>query len=226
MMHGFTTLRKDLMKEYFEYIFPFLLILYILLWIGSWGGRQLGINRKKKPVISLITIILSAILCLLPIGELSIGAYILSFNPSFSVGIIALLIILLTKELSGRELLREKDLLWFSIWNLAVSLILYSSSLGFIGTDIYGTGYSFSLIFVITAVLTLALIFIKSRLYIIFTGYIVVFNLKILPSDNFFDHITDGVLFFASVIMIMRFILRNKGVRLEAQPEGKLYEGI
>ena len=142
------------------------------------------------------------------------------------MGIIFLLIILLTKELSGRELLREKDLLWFSIWNLAVSLILYSSSLGFIGTDIYGTGYSFSLIFIITAVLTLALIFIKSRLYIIFTGYIVVFNLKIMPSDNFFDHITDGVLFFASVIMIMRFILRNKGVRLEAQPEGKLYEGI
>lgn len=214
------------MKEYFEYIFPFLLILYILLWLGSWGGRQIGINRNKKPVISLITIILSAILCLLPIGELSIGAYILSFNPSFSVGIIALLIILLTKELSGRELLREKDLLWFSIWNLAVSLVLYSSSLGFIGTDIYGTGYSFSLIFIITAVLTLALIFIKSPLYIIFTGYIVVFNLKIMPSDNFFDHITDGVLFFASVIMIMRFILRNKGVRLEAQPEGKLYEGI
>lgn len=218
------------MKAYFEYIFPFLLILYILSWGWSWGeswgGRRIGIKQKKKPVISLITIILSAILCFLPIGDLSIGAYILSFNPSFSVGIIFLLIILLTKELSGRELLRERDLLWFSIWNLSVSLVLYSASLGFIGTDIYGTGYSFSLIFIITAVLTLAMIFIKSPLYIIFTGYIVVFNLKILPSDNFFDHITDGVLFFASVIIIMRFILRNKGVRLEAQPEGKLYEGI
>jgi len=213
------------MKEYFEYIFPFLLILYIL----SWSGRQIGISRKKNSIISLATIILSAILCLLPIGDLSIGDYMLSFNPSFSVGIISLLIILLTKELSGRELLREKDLLWFSIWNLSISLILYSSSLGFIGTDMYGTGYSFSLIFVITAALTLAMIFIKSRLYIIFTGYIVVFNLKILPSDNFFDHITDGVLFFASAIIILRFILRYKGIRLvnyQTDPEGKLHEGI
>jgi len=213
------------MKEYFEYIFPFLLILYIL----SWSGRQIGISRKKNSIISLATVILSAILCLLPIGDLSIGDYMLSFNPSFSVGIISLLIILLTKELSGRELLREKDLLWFSIWNLSISLILYSSSLGFIGTDMYGTGYSFSLIFVITAALTLAMIFIKSRLYIIFTGYIVVFNLKILPSDNFFDHITDGVLFFASAIIILRFILRYKGIRLvnyQTDPEGKLHEGI
>ena len=213
------------MKEYFEYIFPFLLILYIL----SWSGRQIGISRKKNSIISLATVILSAILCLLPIGDLSIGDYMLSFNPSFSVGIISLLIILLTKELYGRELLREKDLLWFSIWNLSISLILYSSSLGFIGTDLYGTGYSFSLIFVITAALTLAMIFIKSRLYIIFTGYIVVFNLKILPSDNFFDHITDGVLFFASAIIILRFILRYKGIRLvnyQTDPEGKLHEGI
>ena len=213
------------MKEYFEYIFPFLLILYIL----SWSGRQIGISRKKNSIISLATVILSAILCLLPIGDLSIGDYMLSFNPSFSVGIISLLIILLTKELSGRELLREKDLLWFSIWNLSISLILYSSSLGFIGTDLYGTGYIFSLVFIITAVLTLALIFIKSRLYIIFTAYIVVFNLKILPSDNFFDHITDGVLFFASAIIILRFILRYKGIRLvnyQTDPEGKLHEGI
>src|SRR3972149_12000237 len=213
------------MKEYFEYIFPFLLILYIL----SWSGRQIGINRNKNSRINLAAIILSAILCLLPIGDLSIGDYILSFNPSFSVGIISLLIILLTKELSGRELLREKDLLWFSIWNLSISLILYSSSLGFIGTDLYGTGYIFSLVFIITAVLTLALIFIKSRLYIIFTAYIVVFNLKILPSDNFYDHITDGVLFFASAIIILRFILRSKGVRLvnhQTDTEGKLHEGI
>src|SRR3990172_1522965 len=183
------------MKEYFEYIFPFLLILYIL----SWSGRQIGISRKKNSIISLATIILSAILCLLPIGDLSIGDYMLSFNPSFSVGIISLLIILLTKELYGRELLREKDLLCFS------------------------------LIFVVTAALTLAMIFIKSRLYIIFTGYIVVFNLKILPSDNFFDHITDGVLFFASAIIILRFILRYKGIRLvnyQTDPEGKLHEGI
>ena len=213
------------MKEYFEYIFPFLLILYIL----SWSGRQIGINRNKNSMINLAAIILSAILCLLPIGDLSIGDYMLSFNPSFSVGIISLLIILLTKELSGRELLREKDLLWFSIWNLSISLILYSSSLGFIGTDMYGAGYRFSLIFVVTAALTLAMIFIKSRLYIIFTGYIVVFNLKILPSDNFFDHITDGVLFFASAIIIVRFILRYKGIRLvtyQTDPEGKLHEGI
>lgn len=213
------------MKEYFEYIFPFLLILYIL----SWSGRQIGINRNKNSMINLAAVILSAILCLLPIGDLSIGDYMLSFNPSFSVGIISLLIILLTKELSGRELLREKDLLWFSIWNLSISLILYSSSLGFIGTDMYGAGYRFSLIFVVTAALTLAMIFIKSRLYIIFTGYIVVFNLKILPSDNFFDHITDGVLFFASAIIILRFILRYKGIRLvnyQTDPEGKLHEGI
>ena len=213
------------MKEYFEYIFPFLLILYIL----SWSGRQIGINRNKNSMINLAAVILSAILCLLPIGDLSIGDYMLSFNPSFSVGIISLLIILLTKELSGRELLREKDLLWFSIWNLSISLILYSSSLGFIGTDMYGAGYRFSLIFVVTAALTLAMIFIKSRLYIIFTGYIVVFNLKILPSNNFFDHITDGVLFFASAIIILRFILRYKGIRLvnyQTDPEGKLHEGI
>lgn len=213
------------MKVYFEYVFPFLLLSSLLIW----GGRKIGVNSKKNPVVSLITIILSAILCVLPIGNLSIGDYVLSFNPSFSMGSIALFSILLTKEVSGRELIREKDLLWFSIWNISISLILYSSSLGFIGADIYGTGYNFSLIFIITAALTLAMIFIKSPLYVIFTGYIVVFNLKMLPSDNFFDHITDGVLFFASVIIIVRYILKNKGMRLlthRTNPEEKLYEGI
>lgn len=156
---------------------------------------------------------ISTLVALLPIKGLSAGDYILSINPNFSIGSVTFLSILFWKQINGRNPLSKINILFFSLWNLAVSLPLYSSALGFITFDLYALGYSFSIWFIITAILTTILIAFKSPLSFIFIAYIVAFDLKFLPSNNFFDYITDGLVTLISSFIVLQYAFNYLGKR-------------
>lgn len=162
-------------------------------------------GQLGRPVI----ITLSTVLTFYPLSGLSLADYILSLNPNYSIGSVVLFFILLWRQFGWRPLLSQKDLLWFSIWNVVVSLCLYISYLGFISFDLYPLGYGFSTLFLITASLTIMLFLLHSPLSYIFIAYIAAFNLKLLPSDNFFDYITDGILFLISLGIVIYYTIRS-----------------
>jgi hypothetical protein len=142
-----------------------------------------------------------------PIGGLSLADYLLSLNPNFSIGSLALIVVLLWPKFTGKPLLSDKNLWMFCFWNLVLSLILFSSYLGFIPCDMYASGYHFSLWFIIVALITLMAVWFLNPLSVIFIAYIVAFNLKLLPSVNFFDYLTDGFLLILSLGLLSSFLV-------------------
>lgn len=191
------------MNSYFAYIAPTLIMLLIISKIISKTSRDI---IKKNKVFILIT---SAFILLLPIFNISFIELILSFNPVFSIGSLAMFSYLLLKNLGYKNLFLERDFYIFYIFNIVIGIILYSSFLGNIGIDIYYMGYDFSIIFVLLALITFISIILKSPLGYLFLLYILAFNIRLLPTDNLFDYIIDAPLFIISIVMLI-FILINR----------------
>ena len=177
-------------------------------------AARAGLRRLLSGAGIAAAISLSAVVALFPFSSgLSLSGYVLSLNPGFSVGSIALLFTVLWKRFGGAPLLSERDLLLFSAWNAAAGTCLYISYLGFAGPDVYAFGFGFSMLFVLTAVLTILLVLFRSALSYIFISYIIAFDLKVLYSENFFDYMMDGVLFFVSVGILISFTVRSAGAK-------------
>ena len=192
------------LKDIFVYLFPLLLITWVVFRIT----RLVGLFRMKAEIIKPVMIFISVVATLYPFTRLSLAEYLLSLNPNFSIGSIVLFVVFLWKEIGGKQLLSDKDILWFSVFNVAVALCLYASYMGFAEFDLYYQGYGFSTGFVIMLILTVMLFIVRNRLSYIFIAYIIAFNLRLLYSDNFYDYITDGILFLISVGLLVSSFLK------------------
>ncbi len=149
----------------------------------------------------------SAVIALFPLSGISFSDYILSLNPCFSIGTIAYFIILLWKRFADEPLISERNMVLFAAWNVVVCLFLYTSYLGFVDIDLYPLGYGFSFLFVIVACLTVLLVLLKNPLSYVFISYIVAYDLNMLISQNYFDYITDTLLFFISIGILIEFLV-------------------
>lgn len=195
-------------KEYFQLLFPFVLIMFLVLYVSS----LINLVRPTKRINKLISIALSAFITFFPFAGLSLAEYLLSLNPNYSIGSLALVITMLWPHLSGKPLMSDRHLWEFSFWNFAISLALCASYLGLIAYDMYALGYRFSIWFVIMALVTIILIWRSNPLSYIFITYIAAFNLRVLPSNNFFDYLTDGFLFVISLGLVVYFTLKYRRI--------------
>jgi len=191
-------------KEYFELLFPLLSITWAVFRIGS----LTKLLEPSRQIDQAAALAISGLLTFYPFAGLSAANYLLSVNPNFSIGSIALIFVLLWEQLARKPLLSNQHLLEFLAWNVAVSICLFTCYLGFFKYDMYALGYGFSIWFVITAMLTVILFLRRHPLSYIFIAYIVSFDLKLLPSNNFFDYITDGALFFISLGLLLFYGVR------------------
>ena len=186
-----------IVKQYIQNLFPFLLVTLVLYAVAF------KFVKSKKIFHEIIILYVAAFLTFVPLGGLSLGDYILSVNPNYSLGSIALVLVLLWPKIMDKPLLSKKDLMIFCSWNVVFSLILFASYLGLIPYDMYALGYNFSWWFLVVALLTLASIWLWYPLSFILAAYIAAFNVKLLPSPNFFDYVTDGFLFFMSLGLLV-----------------------
>jgi hypothetical protein len=83
-------------KEYFQFIVPFLLVTFFIFYVAS----RAGIKEKKWYTIFIIT--LSACITFIPFSGLSLAEYLLSINPNFSIGSLALITILIIPHFTNR----------------------------------------------------------------------------------------------------------------------------
>jgi hypothetical protein len=98
-----------------------------------------------------------------------------------------------------QPILEEKHLWYFCLWNIGLSLVVFFSYLGIVPYDLYPLGYGFSPWFIFVAIITLLLVWAGNPLSLIFLASIAAFHLRLLPSGNFFDYLTDGFLMILSV---------------------------
>lgn len=191
------------LKQYFSYLAPVL----FMTWLALSCSRLTMLHGLQWKYYKPAALGLSAVLALYRFGDLSFSEYLLSLNPNFSVGSIALLLISSVDKFRHKKILSSSELLLFSLWNIFISLLLYASFLGFFSFDLYSSGYGFSPWFMVPAFLTILLSLRRSPLAFIFLGYIAAFDLKLLPSDNFLDYITDGFLFLVSLGIVTAKVL-------------------
>ena len=190
-----------IIKEYFQLLVPWLLVSLCIISMCSWTNFCKFTQGWQK----LLVLAMSAIITLVPVGGLSLADYILSLNPNFSIGSLALIVVLLWPKFTGQPLVSKKNLWMFCLWNIMLSFVLFASFLGMIPPyDLYALGYSFSPLFIVMAFLTLLAVWFWSPLAIIFLAYIAAFNLKLLPSPNLFDYMTDGFLMVMSIFVYHR----------------------
>jgi uncharacterized membrane protein len=206
MMPGSRNRDPMVIKEYFQFLVPWLLVMLCIVSVCSWTNLCKFTQGWQK----LLVLALSAVITLTPIGGLSLADYLLSLNPNFSIGSLALLVVLLWQKFTGQPLLSDMNLWMFCLWNVIISLVLFSSYLGFIPYDMYASGYHFSLWFIIVAAITLIAVWSWNPLSVIFIAYIAAFNLKLLPSPNFFDYITDGFLLLLSLGILFPFLMPTR----------------
>jgi hypothetical protein len=171
--------------------------------------RRSGIAGRMGSTGRILLVAGAALVTFVPLAGLSFADYILSLSPSYSIGSMIFFLAVLSNDLLGRPLLSSRDFFLFSLWNVALSLCLFASVLGFIGPDLYVLGYDFSYLFIVMALLTVILLLLRSRLALIFVAYIVAFDLKLLPSQNFFDYMTDGLLFIISLGVVIYYVVRR-----------------
>jgi hypothetical protein len=195
-----------IIKAYFQNLFPFLFVTWILYIICF----RLNLIKPKKIAWEIVVLYISAFITFVPFTGLSLADLFLSINPNYSIGSLALILVLLWPKILDKQLLSTKQLCIFCSWNVVISLILFSSTLGLIPYDFYALGYNFSWWFIGMALLTLLAIRLWYPLSFIFLAYIAAFNLKVLPSYNFFDYITDGFLFIMSVGVLVFLAFQPK----------------
>jgi len=195
-------------KEYFQLLAPWLLVTLLVVSIWSWTKLPQGRTWWQK----LLLLVLTAVITFVPVGGLSLADYILSLNPNFSIGSLALLTVLMWPKFTGKPLLSDQNLSLFCLWNVVLSLILFFSYLGFVPCDIYASGYHFSLLFIIIAVITFLAVWFLHPLSVIFVAYIVAFDVNLLPSTNFFDYLTDGFLLLLSLGILFTFLVPAKNI--------------
>jgi hypothetical protein len=188
-----------IIKEYFQLLVPWLLVTLLIVAVWSWTKLPQCRTWWQK----LLVLALTALITFVPIGGLSLADYLLSLNPNFSIGSLALVVMLLWPRFTGKQLLSDKNLQLFCLWNVVLSLTLFSSYLGVIPYDMYASGYHFSLWFMVIAVITLIAVWFLHPLSVILIAYIAAFNLQLLPSVNFFDYLTDGFLLLMSLGLLI-----------------------
>jgi hypothetical protein len=192
-----------IIREYFQLLCPWLIVTLLVVSVISWTR----LTNFSKIWHKVLVLAFTAIITQAPFHGLSLADYLLSLNPNFSIGSLALMVALLWPKFTGKPLLSTKNLGIFCLWNSTFSLVLFISYFNLMPFDLYSLGYNFSSWFVVIAVITLVLIWRGNPLSVIFLAYIAAFNLRLLPSPNFFDYITDGFLLVLSLALLIMIIL-------------------
>ncbi|MDY0168624.1 MAG: sialidase family protein [Thermoguttaceae bacterium] len=175
-------------------------------WAGRWG-------------LFLATIIAALLLTLIQIDGLSAVDLLLSLSPSLSVLCLGLVLHNYSNAVFGLPLLHPKELLYWAGFVLVLSIPLFASVLGGIPVDLYAYGYRFSWIHVVA---------VGFGLYVAWRGHnglaaillaaLAAYYLRLLPSGNVFDALTDGLVFFIAIGIVAQCTgraLKHRLVRVQ-----------
>lgn len=196
----------------FSFVFPFLLVVVSLQVLkGLFFGRLSGWAT------TLILCALAAVITIVPVGGLSLGRWLISFNANFSIPLTALLFSRVLKNACGIRLLDGNALLTCWIYSIITGAILYPMALGLGRFDPYEAGWDFSWFFAVVFLTTVALLFMKNRFAVVLIVSVLAYNLHLLESTNLWDYLIDPFLVIVSGIALVAHFLRYVSRNGQAQ---------
>ena len=179
----------------FSFVFPFLLVTALLQGVAAWCGKDL---RGRGP--ALACALIAAAVVVIPVKELPLARWLISFNANFSIPLTALLFSGVVKRSFGIRLLDETSLVTCWGFSLIAGAALYPMALGLGRWDPYSAGWGFSWLFVLMFFLTGILLFMKNRFAVVLIAAILAYNFRLLESTNLWDYLVDPFLVVASCI--------------------------
>lgn len=179
--------------------------LFAWLSLAAFCLARLGSPRRRRfggTWLFLATIAIALLLTLVKVKGLSAVNLLLSLSPSLSVLCLGLLVHNYLKEVFGLSALQPDELPLWAGFVLLLSVPLYASILGIIPIDLYAYGYRFS--WVHGAAIGFG-VYAAWRghvgLTVILLGALAAHYLRLLPSGNLFDALTDGVALFLALVL-------------------------
>ena len=192
----------------FSFIFPFLLMMSLLQGGAGLLGRDLCGWRP-----TLILVLISAFIVVIPVGGLPLARWMISFNANFSISLTAILFCKVLENSFGVKLLDKKALLICWVFSLTAGVILYPMALGLGRFDPYQAGWGFSWLFVVVCGVTILLLIMKNRFAVVLMAAILADNLHLLESTNLWDYLVDPFMVLGSCIALSRGLLRKLSKR-------------
>jgi len=173
---------------------PWLVLILALQALATRGGLKMrGLLR-----LTLLGLVAAGLL-LLPIQGIPISEWVRGISADFSIPFTGLLAVAVWEGESRRKLFSMAD--WSAAWAFGAiaGLGLYPLALGCGGFDPYGWGWSFSPLFVISAVLTAVLLWKQNRFGLLLLLAVVAYHLHLLESSNYWDYLLDPVYCLVSI---------------------------
>jgi len=178
----------------FSFVFPFLLTIALCQ-----KGLILFKIRITGCIPTVILAALSAVMVIVPMGDLPVGRWLISVFPNPSIPLTALLFSWIFKNAFSLNLLNTEATQTCRVFSLLAGGALYPMALGAGPFDPYCAGWHFSWLFVVLLVVTLALLFLLNRFSVVLLATICAYNLHLLESSNLWDYLVDPVLVLVSV---------------------------
>jgi hypothetical protein len=193
------------MSYWFSFLFPWLLTLTLLQWLFVRPGQ----DPKQNPRGSVLSSAIALLVIFLPMRHIPLGRWLAGLNVQASIPLLGLLVDHLWKRAGGADLLRpsERSLAW-SFGALA-GTPLYLLALGIGPFDLYSWGWGIGVLFPLTALGALMLIWKRNRLGWLLLVSMLAYDARCLESINFWDYLVDPVYWLVSVVMLARVILRK-----------------
>jgi hypothetical protein len=174
----------------------------IVLWIGR--RFELGSVYLK------IGVAIASIVTLIPVHGLSLFMYAWSIIGDLSLTSKTYLVAWLLYRLGGPVVTDMKEVGKVMLGITVIGLVFYPLSLGLTSFDPYSTGYSASILIVLTVIL---LVYGMRKGYLVLSASMLLalwaYLLGLMESDNLFDYLLDPMLFLYAAGFTCVTLLRN-----------------
>ena len=191
---------------FFSALTPWLLFIFVFQKITI---RNSAACRYK--VAALFTgMLLAAGILIIPIGGLSVARWLASFSNSFSIPLMGILGIAIVKQTFSRTIFSPCD--WKAVWlfGAIASFILYPSALGLSRVDTYVWGWGCGPVFIGTALLTMALLFMGNRFGVLLLLALAAFIVPLQESTNLWDYLIDPFYAVISIFMASKQFCKKR----------------
>ena len=182
------------MTTAFSFVFPLLLIMALC------QGGLLLLGKPPRGWIPTVIVASAALLIvILPMGELPVGRWVISFYANPSIPLTGLLLSWVLKNAFQFNLLDITSIRTCRGFALLAGIALYPMALGFGPFDPYCAGWHFSWLFVILFITTMILLMMGNRFALLLLATILAYDLHLLESNNLWDYLVDPILVLVSV---------------------------
>ena len=196
------------MRYLFSLVFPWLLVLWLVQALALLLRSRLNSGIKKTQCQGWRALLgfglASAAIVFLPVGGIPLGRWVAGLSLPPSLPLLGLLAGQVWRNLFDDELFGPEDRHAAWVFGALAGTFLYPLAMGLGSFDPYALGWNWTVLFPVTALLTIYLIRRQNHFAFLLLASIIAYDLHWLESPNFWDYLVDPVYWLISVCLLAK----------------------